>query len=157
MEHCKHGGTTCDETCICTCDTCQEAFEAAWDAECAEKDMCGACGCPRTFTMEIVMATQHKHFFMPCPECKPGMDAFLAANHLCPRCRSVKKGEEPCVTCSTHRNSPPPGWSEYAGPPGAPPRAEDASAAPSASGPAAPSEPHEPECAPGAQSPSPQE
>lgn len=107
---CKHPHiASCDETCQCWCETCQQNYEAAWDKRVKEESLCPACGVPLgSYTMEQLLKHQYEHFFMPCQTCEPALKGFMETAGLCYVCRSSLESDGSCAKCKSstvHQNT----------------------------------------------------
>ena len=100
MSECEHKeNPVCDDTCVCTCDTCQEQFEAEWIKRAAEKHLCEACGMPMEMTLDRLKEEHATHFFQPCDICRPAFLALMKQHKMCPTCQQYIKDDEPCGDC----------------------------------------------------------
>jgi len=99
MSSCEHKEKPiCDDSCACTCDSCQEQFEVQWAERAAKEHLCDACGMPIEMTLERLKEEHAVHFFQPCDICRPAFLALMAQNKMCPTCQQYLKGDT-CADC----------------------------------------------------------
>lgn len=99
MSDCQHKeNAKCDDTCVCTCDSCQEQFEAEWLRNSLERGLCDSCGMPTEMTLERLKEEHTSHFFQPCEICRPAFLALMAQNKMCATCQQYLQGDR-CVDC----------------------------------------------------------
>ena len=82
----------CHELCECTCDTCQDFYEAEWDKKVAERNLCRDCGMPAEMTVERLKEEHTLHFFQPCDTCRPAFLALMKLHKMCPTCQQYMNG-----------------------------------------------------------------
>ena len=103
---CDHGTAapeTCDASCQCCCDACQERYEAGWARQVAEKNLCALCGIPKgELTFERLEEFKYVHFYQACDDCHPLVCAFLQKEKRCCACRTPLKGDGSCSFCSQY-------------------------------------------------------
>lgn len=99
MSECEHKEPkVCDDTCACTCDTCQEQFEIAWAKRVIEKCLCEACGMPMEMTLKRLSEDYTIHFFQPCEICRPAFLALMKQENMCATCQQYLVHEH-CAEC----------------------------------------------------------
>jgi len=92
----------CKGSCECNCETCQAAYVVAWEAQVAEKNLCIVCGIPKELSILSLWNTQTAHFYEPCEDCKPIVDAFFKSVGMCTQCRGPLTENNPrCPTRHT--------------------------------------------------------
>jgi hypothetical protein len=85
---CLHNGlSSCNESCVCSCDYCTEQYELNWDAYTTEKSLCKNCGIPTLITLDTLAETRFTHFYSPCESCKKAYLEFMKLEGLCPQCQ----------------------------------------------------------------------
>ena len=98
-EACGHKeNPICDETCVCTCNECQERFEIEWAKRVEERGLCDGCGMPKELTLERLKEERDSHFFQPCEICKPAFLALMKQNKMCATCQQYLQSEA-CKDC----------------------------------------------------------
>jgi len=78
----------CKGQCECNCEPCQAAYEAAWMVQVTEKNLCKTCGIPVEISIQTLWDTQTAHFYEPCNDCKPLVEAFFLKVGLCFHCKT---------------------------------------------------------------------
>lgn len=118
---CKHSveaPDSCPPTCECWCDDCQQRYETSWDQKVATEQLCVACGIPKgELSLGRLSLFQYIHFYLPCLDCSPRLNAFMKKEGLCPGCRSPTSSDQPCERClAAAAANPAPAASSSAGP-----------------------------------------
>jgi hypothetical protein len=99
---CKHTGSSCGETCECTCDDCQAVYEAAWGDRAKKEGLCDSCGMPQEpYSLDRLAQFQYVHFYSPCQACAPGYRARMAVAGLCAICRRTLTETGDCEGCKS--------------------------------------------------------